>query len=198
MRFSRKRSRRSRRSSRSVICRECAVLSRLASNNRQPSGEELPSCARSAAETCPDVPARSPVVDVDMKPGWSGPASIRMRDRVRIMPPPQWPRSLGLVRPLEWRRESQRTFQVMRRTLGKDMQQHGTLKDTQGMLRHASIKTAGDVYLQTIEQSVLAAANSRTSAVLGDWRMPEKSLSSKGRNLKGLNGIRRRRLMRWL
>jgi hypothetical protein len=36
------------------------------------------------------------------------------------------------------------------------------------MLRHASIKTTGDVYVQTIEQSVLAAVNSRTSAVLGD------------------------------
>jgi hypothetical protein len=42
------------------------------------------------------------------------------------------------------------------------MQQHGTLKDTQGMLRHASIKTTGDVYVQTIEQSVLAAVNART------------------------------------
>ena len=83
------------------------------------------------------------------------------------------------------------TLQAMRRTLGTDMQQHGTLKDTQGMLRHASIKTTGDVYVQTIEQSVLAAVNSRTSAVLGDWRMPQKSLGLKGRNLKGLNGIRR-------
>src|SRR5580658_2576236 len=83
------------------------------------------------------------------------------------------------------------TFQVMRRTLGTDMQQHGTLKDTQGMLRHASIKTTGDVYVQTIELSVLAAVNSRTSAVLGDWRMPEESLGLKGRNLKGMNGIRR-------
>jgi integrase len=83
------------------------------------------------------------------------------------------------------------TFQVMRRTLGTDMQQHGTLKDTQGMLRHASIKTTGDVYVQTIEQSVLAAVNSRTSAVLGDWKMPKKSLGLKGRNLKGLNEIRR-------
>ena len=71
------------------------------------------------------------------------------------------------------------------------MQQHGTLKDTQGMLRHASIKTTGDVYVQTIEQSVLAAVNSRTSAVLGDWRMPGKNLGLKGRNLKGLNVIRR-------
>jgi hypothetical protein len=35
------------------------------------------------------------------------------------------------------------------------------------MLRHASIKTTVDVYVQTIEQSVLAAVNSHTSAVLG-------------------------------
>ena len=71
------------------------------------------------------------------------------------------------------------------------MQQHGTLKDTQGMLRHASIRTTGDVYVQTIKESVLAAVNSRTSAVLGDWKLPEKDLGLKGRNLKGLNGIRR-------
>jgi hypothetical protein len=71
------------------------------------------------------------------------------------------------------------------------MQQHGTLKDTQGMLRHASIKTTGDVYVQTIEQSVLAAVNSRTSAVLGGWKMPAENLGLKGRNLKGPNAIRR-------
>jgi hypothetical protein len=83
------------------------------------------------------------------------------------------------------------TFQAMRRTLGIDMQQHGTLKDTHGMLWHASIKMGGDVYVQTIEESVLAAVNSRRSAVLGAWRLPEKNLGLKRRNLKGLNGIRR-------
>jgi hypothetical protein len=31
------------------------------------------------------------------------------------------------------------TFQVMRRTMGTDLQEHGTLKDAQGALRHASI-----------------------------------------------------------
>ena len=69
------------------------------------------------------------------------------------------------------------------------MQWHGTFKDTQGMLRHASIKTTGDVYVQTIERSVLAAVNSRTSAVLGDWQAPDAGLGLKGRNLKGLSGI---------
>jgi len=90
------------------------------------------------------------------------------------------------------------TFQVMRRTLGTDMQQHGTLKGTQGMLRHASIKTTRNVYVQTIEQSVLAAVNSRSSAVLSDWQMPEKSPGLNGRNLKGLNEVRRSGLMKWL
>jgi integrase len=35
----------------------------------------------------------------------------------------------------------------MRRTLGTDLQKHGTLKDVQGALRHASIQTTGDVYV---------------------------------------------------
>ena len=67
------------------------------------------------------------------------------------------------------------TFQVMRRTLGTDMQKHGTLKDTQGALRHASIKTTGDVYVQVIEESVLHAVNSRTRQILAGWSQPEPS-----------------------
>jgi hypothetical protein len=62
------------------------------------------------------------------------------------------------------------TFQVMRRTLGTDLQEHGTLKDAQGALRHASIQTTGDVYMQAIEGSVLQALNSRTSEILSDWK----------------------------
>lgn len=58
------------------------------------------------------------------------------------------------------------TFQVMRRTLGTDMQQHGTMKDAQRILRHASIKTTGNVYMQEIPTSVMAAINSRTRAIL--------------------------------
>ena len=62
------------------------------------------------------------------------------------------------------------TFQVMRRTLGTQLQRHGTLKDAQGALRHASIQTTGDVYMQEIEGSVLQALNSRTSEILSDWK----------------------------
>jgi integrase len=83
------------------------------------------------------------------------------------------------------------TFQVMRRTLGTDMQKHGTLKDAQGALRHASIKTTGDVYVQTIEQSVLQAVYSRTTAVLNGWEAPVEKLGLRGRNLNGPKAIRR-------
>lgn len=58
----------------------------------------------------------------------------------------------------------------MRRTLGTNLQHSGTLKDAQGALRHASIKATGDVYVQTIETTVLNAMNSRTSEVLAGWK----------------------------
>jgi integrase len=58
------------------------------------------------------------------------------------------------------------TFQVMRRTLGTDLQKYGTLKDAQRILRHADIKTTGNVYMQAIPASVMQAINKRTKAVL--------------------------------
>ena len=64
------------------------------------------------------------------------------------------------------------TFQVMRRTLGTDLQNHGTMKDAQGALRHASIKTTADVYVQQIPESVRAAINSRTRAILAQKSEP--------------------------
>lgn len=76
------------------------------------------------------------------------------------------------------------TFQVMRRTMGTDMQHHGTLKDTQGALRHASIQTTGDVYVQTIDESVARAVGSRTTAVLDGWTAPVEKLGQKGRNIR--------------
>jgi integrase len=64
------------------------------------------------------------------------------------------------------------TFQVMRRTLGTDMQQHGSMKDTQQILRHASIRTTANIYMQPIPASVVAAINSRTRAIFAS-RQPE-------------------------
>jgi len=57
------------------------------------------------------------------------------------------------------------TFQVMRRTLGTDMQGHGTMKDAQQILRHASIKTTAEIYMQEIQASVRSAINSRTREI---------------------------------
>lgn len=59
------------------------------------------------------------------------------------------------------------TFQVLRRTLGTDLQRHGTLKDAQRILRHGTMQTTGNVYQQPIEECVNNAMNSRTSAILG-------------------------------
>ncbi len=62
------------------------------------------------------------------------------------------------------------TFQVMRRTLGTDMQGHGTMKDAQQILRHASIKTTAEIYMQEIPASVRSAINSRTRTILSDGK----------------------------
>ena len=66
------------------------------------------------------------------------------------------------------------TFQVMRRTLGTDMQGHGTIKDAQQILRHASIKTTAEIYMQEVPASVRLAINSRTREI---FRQHKQELS---------------------
>lgn len=80
------------------------------------------------------------------------------------------------------------TFQVMRRSLATHLEQHRTLKDTQGALRHASTTTTGNVYVQIVEENVTRAVNSHATAVL-DGRTPAvESMGLKGRNFKRLPG----------
>jgi hypothetical protein len=57
----------------------------------------------------------------------------------------------------------------MRRSLGTHFSGHGTLKDTQGALRHASITTTGNVYMQVVEENVMKAVNSHTTTLLDGW-----------------------------
>jgi integrase len=57
------------------------------------------------------------------------------------------------------------TFQVLRRTLGTDLQTHGTMKDAQAILRHKQIKTTAEIYMDHIPESVRKAIDSRTDAV---------------------------------
>ena len=61
-------------------------------------------------------------------------------------------------------------FQVLRRTVGTDLQSHGTMKDAQTALRHESVKTTANVYMQPVPQSVTAALNARTKAVFNSAR----------------------------
>lgn len=77
------------------------------------------------------------------------------------------------------------TFQVMRRTLGTDLQRHGTMKDAQQILRHANIRTTANIYMQQIPASVVAAINSRTRAILATRQKP---FGEPG-NTTGSNGL---------
>jgi integrase len=78
------------------------------------------------------------------------------------------------------------TFQVMRRTVGTDLQFYGTLKDAQAALRHKSAGTTANVYMQPVSSSVRAALNARTKAVFaaslssgsGDQKNLENSAST--------------------
>ncbi len=74
------------------------------------------------------------------------------------------------------------TFQVMRRTLGTDLQTHGSIKDAQRILRHADINTTGNIYMQEIPSSVREAVDSRTGAVLGkEFRqLPDQTVPKPG------------------
>ena len=78
------------------------------------------------------------------------------------------------------------TFQVMRRSLGTHLSRHGTLKDTQGALRDASITTTGNVYVQVVEENVMRAVNSHASTVLEGWTPAVESMGLEGRNVKRL------------
>jgi integrase len=51
------------------------------------------------------------------------------------------------------------TFQVIRRTIATLAQKKGTVKDVQGVLRHARLATTTDVYMQEIPENVRATVD---------------------------------------
>jgi hypothetical protein len=69
---------------------------------------------------------------------------------------------------------------------GNHIQEHGTLKGTQGALRHASITTTVNIYVQVIEQNVMRAVNSHATAVLNGWTPSVERLGVKGRKIRSL------------
>ena len=84
------------------------------------------------------------------------------------------------------------TFQVMRRTLGTDMQGHGTMKDAQQILRHASIKTTAEIYMQEIQASVRSAINSRTRAIFSQSKSDLSALENPVSHQRKPNSLKRR------
>jgi integrase len=132
-------------------------------------------------QLCPDTSAEAlmfPTYDRNSRSGVRGrsvPRQAKNFLKWRI-----WPIAdrLGIPRRLV-------TFQVMRRTLGTDLQRYGTMKDAQQILRHASIRTTANVYMQQIPASVVAAINARTRAILAAGR----ELSSETQSTTGSNGL---------
>ena len=58
------------------------------------------------------------------------------------------------------------SFQVLRRSLSTGLQSHGSMKDVQSIMRHASIKTTADVYMQPIEESTRRATSTYMESIL--------------------------------
>jgi hypothetical protein len=77
------------------------------------------------------------------------------------------------------------TFQVFRRTLGTDLQKHGTMKDAQAIMRHKHIKTTGEVYMDHIPESVRKAIDSRTDAIFALRKKRRQTSSGVLLNLAG-------------
>lgn len=83
------------------------------------------------------------------------------------------------------------TFQVFRRTLGTDLQKHGTMKDAQAIMRHKHNKTMAEVYMDHIPESVRKALDARTDSIFalrGKKAQPKSSgvlLNIAGQSKKG-------------
>jgi integrase len=122
-----------------------------------PIPEDIRPAMEAWRQVCEDTSPEALMFPTEGRNGGKVPRQARNFLKWRILPIAD---KLGIPRKLV-------TFQVMRRTLGTDLQQHGTMKDAQRILRHASIRTTANIYMQPIPASVAAAINSRTRAILG-------------------------------
>jgi integrase len=143
-----------------------------ASRNAVPIPEDIRTIIEAWRQVCPDT---SPEALMFPTSGRNGEVPRHAKNflKWRIHPIAD---ELGIPRKLV-------TFQVMRRTVGTDLQKHGTMKDAQQILRHANIQTTGNVYMQQIPTSVMEAINSRTRAILANRKgNPAKALHAMGSN----------------
>jgi integrase len=142
-------------------------LKTKASRNAVPIPEDIRPIIEAWRELCPDTspealmfPTYGRVSRTGRRSGRNVPRQAKNFLKWRIWPIAE---KFGIPKKLV-------SFQVMRRTLGTDLQHYGTMKDAQGILRHASIQTTGNVYMQPVPASVMMAINSRTRAILAKRR----------------------------
>lgn len=65
------------------------------------------------------------------------------------------------------------TFQVLRRSAATRNQKHGTMKDVQQLMRHSSIETTAEVYMQPIPESVKQMVEMDLAEVMGQQQLLE-------------------------
>jgi integrase len=148
-------------------------LKTLQSRESMPVPEHIRPMIEAWKEICPDTSPDAlmfPTFGRKSRIGQDVPQCSKNFLRWRVFPIAE---RLGIPRRLM-------TFQVMRRTLGTDLQQFGSMKDAQRILRHADIKTTGNVYVQAIPESVMGAINRRTASIFES--------SGKARNATVPNG----------
>ncbi len=107
-----------------------------AEQSSDPGSRASSTCNRSLETALERLFARGSNVPNVRTGGKEGAVGAALGEELPPLAHPSNRRSLGIPDRLV-------TFQVMRRTLETDMQQHGTLKDTQDMLRHASYQDHG-------------------------------------------------------
>ena len=137
------------------------------SRNAVPIPEDIRPIIEAWRELCPDTSPEALMFPTYGRVSRTGVRSARNvpRQAKNFLKWRIWPiaEKLGIPKKLV-------SFQVMRRTLGTDLQHYGSMKDAQGILRHASIETTGNVYIQPVPASVMMAINSRTRAILAKRR----------------------------
>jgi len=145
-----------------------------ASWNAVPIPEDIRPIIEAWKQTCPDTSPEALMFPTSGRHG-EVPRHTKNFLKWRIHPIAD---KLGIPRKLV-------TFQVMRRTVGTDLQKHGTMKDAQQILRHANIQATGNVYMQQIPTSVMEAINSRTRAILASRKPIPGGIST----AMGSNGL---------
>lgn len=70
-----------------------------------------------------------------------------------------------VLKPIGERAGLRVNFQILRRTVATNLQNHGGPKSAQGLLRHDEVETTLKYYQQQLDENMIAAAESRDGAI---------------------------------